>query len=52
MKKEMQNKLKFINNCIENLKKIKKWTKEEKQMFYELVKRKRKLEVKLNGSTK
>ena len=50
--KELKNELEFINNCINDLKKTRKWTKEEKQMFYELVKRKRKLEVKLNGSTK
>ena len=50
--KELKNELEFINNCIEDLKKIKNWTKGEKEMFYELIKKKRKLEVKLNGLTK
>lgn len=50
--KELKNELEFINNCIEDLKKVKKWTEEEKEMFYELIKRKRKLEAKLNGFTK
>lgn len=50
--KELKNELEFINNCIEDLKKIKNWTKGEKEMFYELIKKKRKLEAKLNGFTK
>ena len=50
--KELKNEWEFINNCIEDLKKVKKWTEEEKEMFYELIKRKRKLEAKLNGFTK
>mgnify|MGYP005800015339 CR=1 FL=1 len=50
--KELKNELEFINNCIEDLKKIQKWTEEEKEMFYELIKRKRKLEAKLNGLIK
>ena len=50
--KELKNELEIINNCINDLKKTRKWTKEEKQMFYELVKRKRKLEAKLNGLIK
>ena len=50
--KELKNELEFINNCIEDFKKIKNWTKEEKQTFYELIKRKRKLEAKLNGFVK
>lgn len=50
--KELKNELEFINNCIEDLKKIKNWTKGEKEMFYELIKKKRKLEAKLHGFTK
>ncbi len=48
-KEQIQNELNFIKNCISDLKKIKHWTSEEKQMFYELLECKKSLEVKLRG---
>lgn len=51
-KEQLQNELNFIKNCIIDLKKIKHWTYEEKKTFYELLERKKSLEVKLHGFTK
>lgn len=49
-KEQLQNELNFIKQCIKDLKKIKQWTFEEKKMFYELIERKKSLEVKIHGS--
>lgn len=49
---QLKNELNFIKNCINDLKKIKKWTHEEKKMFYELLNKKKSLEVKLIGLIK
>ncbi len=49
-KEELKNELNFIKNCIIDLKKIKQWTYEEKKMFYELLERKKSLEVKIRGN--
>lgn len=51
-KEQIQNELNFIKNCISDLKKIKHWTYEEKKMFYELLERKKSLEVKIRGFVK
>lgn len=51
-KEEIKNELNFINRCITDLKRIKHWTLDEKKMFYELINKKKSLEVKLNGLTK
>lgn len=46
---QLKAELQFLKDCIQNLKKIKKWTYEEKQMYFEILKKEKSLEVKLNG---